>query len=158
MSAERSARSVSHAEGVDKVRALQRVLYRAAKQDPARRFHAVYDHVARSDILWRAWSDVRANRGAPGVDGLSIEAVEESGVAIFLGELAAALGAGTYRPAPLRRGAHPQGRPAGQDPAARHPEHGRPGGPDRSSDAVGGKAGADLPPRQLRLPSRAKCP
>jgi group II intron reverse transcriptase/maturase len=103
MSAERSARSVSHAEGVDKVRALQRVLYRAAKQDPARRFHALYHHVARSDILWRAWSDVRANRGAPGVDGLSIDAVEESGVMIFLDELAGALRAGTYRPAPLRR-------------------------------------------------------
>ncbi len=103
MSVERSARSVSHAEGVDKVRALQRVLYRAAKQDPARRFHALYDHVARSDILWRAWSDVRANRGAPGVDGLTIDAVEESGVAIFLDDLAAALRAGSYRPAPLRR-------------------------------------------------------
>jgi RNA-directed DNA polymerase len=103
MSAERSARSVRHAEGVDKVRALQRVLYRAAKQDPARRFHALFDHVARSDILWRAWSDVRANRGAPGVDGVSIDDVEESGVAIFLDELAEALRAETYRPAPLRR-------------------------------------------------------
>ena len=43
MSAELSAKSVSHAEGVDKVRALQRVLYRSAKQDPTRRFHALYD-------------------------------------------------------------------------------------------------------------------
>jgi RNA-directed DNA polymerase len=58
MSAERSARSVSHAEGVDPVRALQRVLYRSAKQHPTRRFHAVYDKVARSDILWQAWVDV----------------------------------------------------------------------------------------------------
>ena len=61
MSAERSARSVSATEQVDKVRALQRVLYRSAKQDPQRRFHALYDKVARSDILWRAWVDVATN-------------------------------------------------------------------------------------------------
>lgn len=54
MSAEGSARSVSRTEGVGPVRALQRVLYRSAKQDPERRFHALYDKVARSDILWRA--------------------------------------------------------------------------------------------------------
>ena len=53
VSADVSARSVSHAEGVDKVRALQRVLYRSAKQHPRRRFHALYDEVARSDILWQ---------------------------------------------------------------------------------------------------------
>jgi RNA-directed DNA polymerase len=103
MSAERSARSVSHAEGVDKVRALQRVLYRSAKQDPTRRFHALYDHVARSDVMWRAWSDVRTNRGAPGVDGLTIDAIEAAGVGEFLDGLAAAVKAGTYRPQPLRR-------------------------------------------------------
>jgi hypothetical protein len=57
MSAEFSARSVSATDKVDKVRALQRVLYRSAKQEPARRFHALYDHVARSDILWRARAD-----------------------------------------------------------------------------------------------------
>jgi RNA-directed DNA polymerase len=51
MSAERSARSVSETEMVDKVRALQRVLYRSAKQEPDRRFHALFDKVARSDIL-----------------------------------------------------------------------------------------------------------
>ena len=71
MSAEQSARSISDAEGVDRVRALQRVLYRSAKSDPARRFHALFNHVARSDILRRAWADVGANKGAPGVDGQS---------------------------------------------------------------------------------------
>ena len=63
MSAERSARSVSHTEGVDKVRALQRVLYRSAKQDPTRRFHALYDKVARSDVMWQGVG----RRGAPTV-------------------------------------------------------------------------------------------
>jgi len=91
---------------------LQRVLYRSAKQNPNRRFHALFDKVARSDLLWRAWDEVRANRGAPGVDGVTIQAVEASGVAGFLQELAAALKAGTYRPAPLRRVHIPKpGRP-----------------------------------------------
>ncbi len=103
MSAERSARSVSHAEGVDAVRALQRVLYRSAKQDPDRRFHALFDKVARSDVLWRAWGEVRANQGAPGVDGVSIADIEASGVSVFLDGLVAELRAGTYRPRPLRR-------------------------------------------------------
>jgi RNA-directed DNA polymerase len=97
------ARSTAKADGLDASRALQRVLYRSAKQDPNRRFHALYDKVARSDILWWAWDEVRRNRGAPGVDGVTIRHVEASGVAGFLQELAAALRAGTYRPAPLRR-------------------------------------------------------
>jgi RNA-directed DNA polymerase len=103
MSAERSARSVSHAERVDQVRALQRVLYRSAKQNPTRRFHALYDKIARSDVVSRAWLDVRTNRGASGVDGLTIEAIEAAGVDEFLDGLAAAVRAGTYRPQPLRR-------------------------------------------------------
>ena len=97
------ARSTAKADGLDASRALQRVLYRSAKQNPNRRFHALYDKVARSDILWWAWDEVRRNRGAPGVDGMTIQHVEASGVAGFLQELAAALRAGTYRPAPLRR-------------------------------------------------------
>jgi group II intron reverse transcriptase/maturase len=82
------------------------VLYRSAKQDPARRFHALHDKVARSDIMWSAWIAVRTNGGAPGVDGVSIGAIEESGYAgvrAFLDELADELQAGTYRPQPLRR-------------------------------------------------------
>ncbi len=78
MSAE-SARSVSRATGVDRVRALQRVLYRCAEQDQDRRFHALYDKVARSDVLWKAWGEVRANRGAPGVDGVTIDDVVRPG-------------------------------------------------------------------------------
>ena len=98
-----SARSVSRTAGVDRVRALQRVLYRCAKQDRDRRFHALYDKVARGDVMRRAWGEVRANRGAPGVDGITIDDVIASGVDEFLEELAARLRAGTYRPRPLRR-------------------------------------------------------
>jgi len=91
------------------------VLYRSAKQDRKRRFHALYDKLARSDVMWRAWSDVAANRGAPGVDGVSIAAIEAGGVEavrVFLGGLAAELREGRYRPQPLRRVHIPKpGRP-----------------------------------------------
>ena len=98
-----TARSIRRTDGVDQTRALQRVLYRSAKQNPARRFHALYCHVARSDVLARAWDDVRVNRGAPGVDGVRIADIEASGVQVFLHELASALQERKYRPAPLRR-------------------------------------------------------
>lgn len=112
MSASSSASSVSPAGGRDRVRALQRVLYRSAKQDPERRFHALFDKVARSDVMVRAWEDVRANKGAPGVDGVSIEDVEMTGVQAFLEELAADLRSGWYRPRSLRRVHIPKpGRP-----------------------------------------------
>ena len=55
----------------DPVRALQHALYRAAKADPGRRFHALWDKVFRRDILWRGWIAVRANEGAPGIDSVS---------------------------------------------------------------------------------------
>ena len=80
MSADTTARSVRHADGVDQTRALQRVLYRSAKQNPKRRFHALHDKVARSDVLWRAWIDVRANAGAPGVDGVTIADIDAGGM------------------------------------------------------------------------------
>jgi len=86
-----------------KVRQLQNRLWAAAKQSPGRRFHALYDRVHRPDVLWEAWKRVRANRGAAGVDGLTLEAVEDYGVRRMLDELSADLRAGTYRPSPVRR-------------------------------------------------------
>ena len=74
------ASSIRRDEGVDAFQALQRVLYRSAKQNPTRRFHALYDKLARSDVMWRAWVDVASNQGAPGVDGVSIADVEAGGV------------------------------------------------------------------------------
>ena len=87
----------------DPVRALQHALYRAAKADPGRRFHALYDKVRRRDVLRRAWALVRANNGAPGIDKVTLAAVEEYGVDRLLGELAAELEEGRYRPLPARR-------------------------------------------------------
>jgi len=85
------------------VRELQRKLWTAAKQSEGRRFHALYDRICRRDVLWMAWDRVRANRGAAGVDKMTLEAVEDYGVARLLDELAADLRAGTYRPMPVRR-------------------------------------------------------
>jgi RNA-directed DNA polymerase len=87
----------------DPVRALQHALYRAAKADPGRRFHALYDKVRRRDVLRRAWAAVRANNGAPGIDRITLAAVEEYGIDRLLGELAAELEEGRYRPLPARR-------------------------------------------------------
>ena len=87
----------------EKVRELQRTLYRAAKADPARRFHALYDKVSRRDVLERAWELVRANKGAAGIDQQTIADVERYGIAKLLDELAADLREGRWRPLPARR-------------------------------------------------------
>ncbi len=87
----------------DKVRELQRTLYRVAKADPGRRFHALHDKVHRRDVLERAWELVRRNRGAAGIDQATITDVEQHGVDRLLDELAADLRVGSYRPLPARR-------------------------------------------------------
>ena len=87
----------------DPVRALQHALYRAAKADPGRRFHALWDKVLRRDVLWRGWIAVRANEGAPGIDSVTLAEVEEYGVVRLLDELADELRQARYRPLPARR-------------------------------------------------------
>ena len=88
---------------IDKVRRLQSRLWAAAKQSEGRRFHALYDRIYRSDVLWEAWKRVRANRGAAGVDQYDPRCVEDDyGVERMLGGLAD-LRAGSYRPRPVRR-------------------------------------------------------
>jgi RNA-directed DNA polymerase len=82
---------------------LQHTLYRAAKADPGRRFHALWDKVSRRDVLWRAWIAVRANEGAPGIDRITLAEVEEYGPVRLLDELAGELQEGRYRPLPARR-------------------------------------------------------
>src|SRR5436309_1582287 len=101
----------------DKVRELQRTLYRAAKADPGRRFHALHDKIYRRDVLERAWELVRANRGAAGIDRQTIADVEEYGVIKLLDELAADLKDGRWRPLPARRVFIPKpGRPQERRP------------------------------------------
>ena len=86
-----------------KVRRLRNRLWAAAKQSKGRRFHALYDRIYRDDILWEAWELVRANRGAAGVDNITIAAVEDYGVERMLIELREDLRAGNYRPKPVLR-------------------------------------------------------
>lgn len=88
---------------LDPVRALQHTLYRTAKADSGRRFHALGDKIIRSDVLWRAWFQVYRNQGAPGVDRTTLEQVKEYGVTRLLDEVASELREGRYRPLPARR-------------------------------------------------------
>jgi len=100
-----------------KVRELQRTLYRAAKVDPGRRFHALYDKVYRRDVMGWAWELVRANQGAAGIDRQTIADVEQYGVAEILDELVADLKDGSYRPLAARRVFIPKpGSPTEQRP------------------------------------------
>jgi RNA-directed DNA polymerase len=94
-----------------KVRELQIRLWTAAKQHEDRRFHALFDRIHRGDVLWEAWWRVHRNRGAAGVDRVTLAEVEAYGVARMLGELQQALRSGSYRPAPARRVEIP--KPAG---------------------------------------------
>jgi len=87
----------------NKVRRLQRRLYVCAKQSRTRRFHALYDRIHRSDVLWEAWRRVRSNSGAAGVDAETIQAIEQRGPGEFLAEIQAALRVGGYRPSPVKR-------------------------------------------------------
>ena len=103
MSAGNTARSTLAAVHGDRVRALQHVLYRAAKADPNRRFHALRDKIYREDVLWRAWIAVRQNNGAPGIDKTTLADAGEHGVTRLLGELATGLRQERWRPLPARK-------------------------------------------------------
>ena len=103
MSADLASPADSGRSPLDKVRALQHTLYRAAKADPGRRFHALWDKVLRRDVLWRVWVAVRSNDGAPGIDRITLDQVEQYGVSRLLDEVASELRQGQYRPLPARR-------------------------------------------------------
>ena len=86
------------------VRQLQRTLYRKAKQEKEVKFYSLYDKLWREDVLGEAWRQVKANRGAPGVDGKSIEALVSSGKeGEMISQLGEQLRRKTYRFQPVRR-------------------------------------------------------
>jgi group II intron reverse transcriptase/maturase len=87
----------------DKVRQLQRQLWAAAKRSPGRRFHALYGQMCRDDVLHEAWKRVRRNKGAAGVDRLTISHIEQYGIRRFLEELGQVLRAGEYAAQVVRR-------------------------------------------------------
>ena len=90
-------------ETPEKIRNLQRKLYCKAKAEPAFRFYLLYDKICREDILRHAYALARANAGAPGVDGVTFEQIEASGVEAWLAGLREELVSKTYRPDPVRR-------------------------------------------------------
>src|SRR5919202_183155 len=87
----------------EKIRSLQRKLYRKAKAEPAFRFYVLYDKICREDVLLHAYALARANAGAPGVDGTTFEQIEASGAGAWLAGLREELVSKTYRPDPVRR-------------------------------------------------------
>jgi len=87
----------------EKIRSLQRKLYRKAKAEPAFRFYVLYDKICREDILRHAYGLARANAGAPGVDGVSFAEIEAQGLETWLAGLREDLVSKTYRPEPVRR-------------------------------------------------------
>ena len=87
----------------DKLRKLQRKFYRKAKEEPEFRFYALYDKVCWKRTLWHAWRLVRRNGGAPGVDGVSLEAIEEEGPGAWLAELRERLVEHEYEASSVRR-------------------------------------------------------
>ena len=100
----------------EKLRKLQRALYVKAKQEPARRFHFLYDKVWREDVLAHAFALSRVNGGAPGVDGETFARIASYGVEHWLGELREEVRTGRYKPQPVRRVMIPKSSGVGQRP------------------------------------------
>ena len=95
--------NIGQQHSIEKSRQLQRNLYLTAKKDKQRRFHALYDRIFRLDVLWRAWKEVRANKGSAGMDGITFEMIEEYGVEEYLLDIQEDLQNKQYRPKPVKR-------------------------------------------------------
>lgn len=85
-----------------KVRQLQRALYCKSKQEKEIRFYSLYDKIYRKDVLLEAWRQVKANKGAPGVDGKAIEGIMPKDVEEMISRLQRQLRNREYRFSPVR--------------------------------------------------------
>ncbi len=121
----------------EQIRELQRRLYRKAKQDTAYRVYSLYDTVYRADILRHAYAVVRANKGAPGMDGVTFAAIEreEGGVEQFLSGLAEELRTKQDSTSSSATGVHPER--AWHVSSTRHSPHPRSSGPSGGDGAAG---------------------
>jgi len=86
-----------------KVRVFQRKLYRSAKENPKRKFGVLYDKIYRTDFLWQAWLNVKANKGSAGVDNQTIQDIEEYGVHRLLERIQILLKEKRYKPKAVLR-------------------------------------------------------
>jgi RNA-directed DNA polymerase len=91
------------------VQDLRRKIYSKAKADPAWRFWGLYVHVCKQETLGEAYQVAKANDGAPGIDGVTFEAIEQGGVEVFLEQIRDELRARTYRPMANRKTEIPKG-------------------------------------------------
>ena len=82
---------------------LRKNLYIKAKTEPTWRFWGLYTHVCKRETLQEAYEMAKKNDGAPGIDGVTFEAIEESGKDSFLERIRAELITGTYQPMPVRK-------------------------------------------------------
>jgi len=92
-----------------KLSRLRRKLGEKAKREPGFRFYALYDRIYRLDTLWSAWVLVAANRGAPGMDGVTIEEIRNGDPLAFVKQLQEELRTRRYKPMPIRRKYIPKG-------------------------------------------------
>src|SRR5450759_4748699 len=110
----------------EKIRTLQRKLYRKAKAEPAFRFYLLDDKIYREDILRHAYALARANAGAPGVDGMTFAQIEASGLEAWLAGLREELVSKMFRPPPSACWNRSSRRTSRTMPTATVPPAGRP--------------------------------
>lgn len=92
-----------------KLSRLRRKLAEKAKREPGFRFYTLYDRIYRFDTLWSAWLLVAANDGAPGVDGVTIQQIQDDDPHAFVEQIQEELRTKAYRPMPIRRKYIPKG-------------------------------------------------